>query len=97
MPTYLYKCQTCGNEFTYEQKISEPALTHCPAEICPSLEKGKGLVMRKISKNVSFVFNGNGFYLTDYVHKKEKSAENTCNTADSSCPACVSNVSKNVA
>jgi len=26
-------------------------------------------VFRKISKNVGLVFNGSGFYLTDYVHK----------------------------
>lgn len=97
MPTYLYKCHTCGNEFTYEQRITEPALTHCPPEICPNQEKGKGEVVRKISKNVGFVFNGNGFYLTDYVHKKERAAENTCSSDTSSCPACSTSVNKNVA
>ncbi len=95
MPTYEYKCHTCGKEFTYQQKITEPALTHCPVEICTNEIKGQGGVVRKISKNIGFVFNGSGFYLTDYVHKKEKSAENLCNSDTSSCPSCSVNSTKN--
>lgn len=78
MPTYLYKCNTCGKEFNYQQKMSDSALTTCPVEVCDSNDKGKGMVVRKISKNVGFVFNGSGFYLTDYVHPKEKKAESSC-------------------
>lgn len=69
MPTYEYKCKTCGREFEYLQRITEPALTHCPNEICTHSPKGLGAVERKISKNIGLVFNGSGFYLTDYVHK----------------------------
>ncbi|MDQ1265084.1 MAG: hypothetical protein QG635_234 [Bacteroidota bacterium] len=72
MPVYLYKCNTCGKEFNYTQKISDEALDHCPEEVCECKEKGKGEVIRKISKNIGFVFNGSGFYLTDYVHKHNK-------------------------
>jgi putative FmdB family regulatory protein len=69
MPTYEYKCKTCGREFEFIQRITEPALTHCPNDVCTHSPKGLGLVERKISKNIGLVFNGSGFYLTDYVHK----------------------------
>ncbi len=74
MPVYLYKCQKCGKEFNYEQKITEDALTNCPIEICDNENKGSGTVIRKISKNIGLVFNGSGFYLTDYVHKHNSTA-----------------------
>jgi putative FmdB family regulatory protein len=71
MPVYEYKCKTCGKIFDYQQKISEEPLTKCPAEMCENGHKGEGEVFRMISKNIGLVFNGKGFYLTDYVHKKE--------------------------
>lgn len=66
MPVYDYKCSTCGKTFEYKQRISEDALTTCPAEICEEAEKGKGEVKRVVSGNVGLVFKGSGFYLTDY-------------------------------
>lgn len=74
MPTYLYKCKTCGNEFQYQQRITEEALTNCPADLCKGDEKGEGEVFRKISSNVGLVFNGSGFYLTDYKNKHSSSS-----------------------
>jgi len=88
MPTYVYKCRTCGKEFEYKQRITEDALTNCPAEICESEIKGKGNVERKISKNIGLQFNGNGFYLTDYAnkgHKKESAASAPCSSCQHSC------------
>ena len=70
MPMYLYKCRTCGKEFNYEQKITDDSFTKCPKEVCTAECKGEGDVYRKISKNVGLVFNGSGFYLTDYKNKK---------------------------
>lgn len=79
MPTYEYKCKECGNEFEIMQRITEPALTVCPDESC------KGEIFRKISKNIGLVFNGSGFYLTDYVHKHDKApAKNGNGTAKKS-------------
>lgn len=69
MPFYNYKCDTCGKTFEYKQRISENALTNCPVEVCESDAKGKGEVHRMISKNVGLIFNGSGFYQTDYVKK----------------------------
>ena len=79
MPVYLYKCKKCGKEFEYQQRITEDALRTCPEEVCEQECKGEGEVFRKISKNVGLVFNGSGFYLTDYVHKNGKSATSTAN------------------
>lgn len=69
MPIYEYKCKTCGREFEYTQRITEATLTKCPSEICENEHKGEGVLFRKISKNIGLVFNGSGFYITDYVHK----------------------------
>ena len=74
MPTYLYKCRTCGKEFEYNQRVTEDALTTCPLEICEQEEKGKGMVDRRISKNIGLMFNGSGFYLTDYGKKHSSAA-----------------------
>ena len=97
MPTYSYKCDTCGKEFSYQQRISEPALTHCPSDICECEVKGKGDVHRKISKNIGLVFNGSGFYLTDYVHKKNKYSEKSCASDNTTTCACSADSSKAVA
>lgn len=76
MPIYEYRCKTCGKTFEYNQRITEAALTKCPKEICESECKGEGEVSRMISKNIGLVFNGSGFYLTDYVHKHGSTAGN---------------------
>lgn len=73
MPFYEYKCKTCGKVFEIQQKITEDALTHCPNEVCDQKVKGQGIVERKISKNIGLVFNGSGFYLTDYANRHESS------------------------
>jgi putative FmdB family regulatory protein len=54
--TYEYKCGKCGI-FEKEQRITEPAMEHCPGCGSP--------VKRLISKNVGIVFKGPGFYVND--------------------------------
>jgi putative FmdB family regulatory protein len=76
MPTYEYKCKTCGKEFEYIQKITDNAFKSCPTEICEQEVKGMGHVERKISKNIGLVFNGSGFYITDYAHKHTSGGSN---------------------
>lgn len=56
MPTYDYRCNHCGR-FQVKQRITESALEKCPKCGQP--------VERLISRNVSIVFKGTGFYCTD--------------------------------
>lgn len=58
MPTYEYKCYSCGIEFERFQRISDDPITACP-------ECG-GEVQRLISTGGGLVFKGPGFYATDY-------------------------------
>ena len=72
MPTYEYRCNTCGHRFDYFQSISADPLTHCPHNECvqeDEQKKGTGEVVRLVSGGAGLVFKGEGFYLTDYVRK----------------------------
>ena len=82
MPLYEYKCLTCGKTFEIKQSIKDKALTICPEEICQNELKGQGIVERQISKNIGLVFNGSGFYVTDYVHHSKKSEKSTTSSSD---------------
>lgn len=64
MPTYGYRCPSCGHEYEKLQKISDETLTKCPK--CGT--RGE----RLISGGAGVVFKGSGFYDTDY---KKKSGE----------------------
>ncbi|MFQ5888898.1 MAG: FmdB family zinc ribbon protein [Gemmatimonadota bacterium] len=59
MPTYEYRCRSCGHAFERFQRISEPPIRSCP-------ECGKRRVERLISTGGGLVFKGPGFYATDY-------------------------------
>lgn len=87
MPTYDYVCTTCGVSFEHFQSIKSDALTHCPEGVCKQEEKGKGNVQRKISSGSGLVFNGSGFYLTDYVHSKSTSSASSTSASDTSSSA----------
>ncbi len=59
MPTYVYECET-DKSHSYEkiQKITENSDTVCPT--CG------GPVHRVITGGIGLIFNGKGFYQTDY-------------------------------
>ena len=57
MPTYEYECPS-GHLFEKFQKMTDKPRAKCP--VC-----GKPAV-RKISGGAGLVFNGSGFYITDY-------------------------------
>jgi putative FmdB family regulatory protein len=57
MPTYGYRCGTCGHEFEIRQKITDEPLTTCPK--C----KGK---LAKMLYPAGVIFKGSGYYTTDY-------------------------------
>ncbi|MCR4401300.1 MAG: zinc ribbon domain-containing protein [Firmicutes bacterium] len=70
MPTYEYHCEKCGR-FEELQRMSDEPLSRCPT--CG------GPVRRLISRNVSIIFKGSGFYTTDNrsTDYKEKAKEDT--------------------
>ncbi|MBU3699928.1 MAG: zinc ribbon domain-containing protein [Candidatus Kapabacteria bacterium] len=68
MPTYEYRCTTCGATFEVQQSIKDEALRTCPADICKGASPGSGSLERLISGG-GIIYKGDGFYYTDYVKK----------------------------
>lgn len=66
MPIYEYRCQACGHQLEEIQKVSDSALTNCPA--C-----GKAKLQRLIS-HTSFHLKGSGWYATDFKDKPKTGA-----------------------
>lgn len=77
MPTYQYRCTSCGNELEAVQKFTDPALTECPS--CQG-------ALRKIFNAVGVVFKGSGFYKTDSRASNGASSktESSSSSSDSS-------------
>lgn len=75
MPTYQYRCTTCGEELEVVQKFSDDALTECP--------KCSGR-LRKVFNAVGVVFKGSGFYATDNRTKGKSNAATTASSTSSS-------------
>lgn len=67
MPTYEYRCKSCGHEFEEFQTMSSDPLTICPKCAKPTLR-------RLMSSGVGLVFKGSGFYVTDYKKSKTSSS-----------------------
>lgn len=57
MPTYQYRCSSCGHDLEAVQSFTDDSLVDCPACGEPAL--------RKVFGNVGVVFKGPGFYRTD--------------------------------
>ncbi len=66
MPTYTYRCQSCGVEFEKVQKFEDKPLTRCP-------ECRKGAVKR-VFQPAAIVFKGSGWYATDHRSASGQSA-----------------------
>jgi len=75
MPTYGYRCGSCGHEFEIVQRISDEPLTTCPK--C----QGK---LSKMLYPVGISFKGSGFYTTDYKGVAKGSAASPNGSASSS-------------
>jgi putative FmdB family regulatory protein len=58
MPIYAYKCESCGHRQDVLQKISDPALSTCPACGAPSFTKQVTAA--------GFQLKGSGWYATDF-------------------------------
>ncbi len=78
MPTYVYACDACGQQFEKFQSFKEDALTTC---ICG--QEGK---VRRVFQPVGVVFKGSGWYITD-SRKGETSASAKSDTGTNSSEA----------
>ena len=56
MPTYEYRCKSCGEHVEVVQSFKDDPLTECPA--C-------GGPLRKVFGNIGIAFKGSGFYKND--------------------------------
>lgn len=72
MPTYEYKCASCGHELEAFQKISDEPLKECPQCKKTSLQRGIG------GGSATFQFKGKGFYITDYKQQGLPKSEGSC-------------------
>ncbi|RPI03397.1 MAG: zinc ribbon domain-containing protein [Calditrichaeota bacterium] len=68
MPTYEYRCNSCGHHFEQLQRITAEPVRICP--IC-----GTESVSRVLSGGNGLIFKGSGFYSTDYKQKPAASKE----------------------
>ena len=64
MPTYGYRCSSCGHQFEILQKMSDAPLTTCPK--C----QGK---LTKVIYPTGIIYKGSGYYTTDYKATKQES------------------------
>ncbi|MDP1662638.1 MAG: zinc ribbon domain-containing protein [Phycisphaerales bacterium] len=69
MPTYDYKCKTCGHTWELFQSMSAKPVKACP-------DCGRKTAERLIGTGAALLFKGSGFYQTDYRSEGyRKSAE----------------------
>ncbi|HZA75668.1 MAG TPA: FmdB family zinc ribbon protein [Acidimicrobiales bacterium] len=80
MPTYEYRCRSCGEPLEVVQSFSDDPLTECPA--C-------GGQLRKVFQAVGIAFKGSGFYKTDSrkAAKSSSSASSESSSGSSDSPA----------
>ncbi len=79
MPIYAYKCESCGAAKDVLQKISDPALSDCPACGQPTF--------RKQVTAAGFQLKGSGWYVTDFRGGGASSAASTAAPAAAPAPA----------
>lgn len=82
MPTYEYRCASCGKHVEVFQSFSDDPLSECG--IC-------GGELRRVFHPVGIVFKGSGFYSTD---SKSGSSSSASTSGDSSKASLESQASK---
>ena len=87
MPIYEYRCADCGHTLEVLQKMSDPALSTCPA--C-----GKTALTKLVSA-AGFQLKGSGWYATDFKSKAAPACplkpDGDSKTAEAPPPACAAN------
>ncbi len=82
MPTYEYRCKSCGHTFEKFQPMSA-----APVKRCPECKKA---VERLIGAGAGVIFKGSGFYGTDYrsdSYKQEAKKDSGSGSESSSSDA----------
>jgi putative FmdB family regulatory protein len=76
LPTYVYRCQQCGQVIERRQSFTDAALTEC--ESCSGQ-------LQRVLQPVGIIFKGSGFYSTDYRPggKAGNGADETSKSEDS--------------
>lgn len=75
MPTYEYRCKSCGHEMEVQQAFSD-----APLETCPECAGA----LRKVYGNVGIAFKGSGFYKNDARGSSKKSSAASTSSDSSS-------------
>lgn len=79
MPIYEYRCQACGLEKEYLQKLSDAPISECPS--C-----GKA-AMTKLVSAAGFQLKGTGWYATDFKSSGGKPAKSEGDKGGDAKPA----------
>jgi putative FmdB family regulatory protein len=66
MPIYEYRCESCGHQQEFLQKLSDPPHTHCP--------KCGAQSFAKMVTAAGFHLKGSGWYATDFKGGGQKPA-----------------------
>ncbi|MDR3691403.1 MAG: zinc ribbon domain-containing protein [Fimbriimonas sp.] len=66
MPTYVYECSSCNQQFEVEQRITENALDTCQC--------GSNGTVKRIIQPIAVMFKGSGFHINDYASSTSGSA-----------------------
>ncbi len=81
MPTYEYRCKSCGHDLEVQQSFSDD-----PLETCPECGADQ---LRKVYGNVGISFKGSGFYKNDARSSSstKKSSSSSSTSASTSSDA----------
>jgi putative FmdB family regulatory protein len=75
MPTYEYRCKSCGEHLEVVQSFKDDPMTVCPA--C-------GGDLRKVFGTIGIAFKGSGFYKTDSRSSSKPAAASASSSSSSS-------------
>ena len=76
MPTYIYRCQTCEEEYEIVQSFKDDPIEKCPSDCSGTV--------KKVFSGVGISFKGSGFYKNDHGSnsKKKPQESNSKDTKD---------------
>lgn len=74
MPIYEYRCEACGFQKEFLQRISDAPLSECP-------ECGKKSFHKMVTA-AGFQLKGSGWYVTDFKNKGGKPAAEAAKPAE---------------